>query len=395
MGAQRVSDAVRATWDGPEEHVAADACGKRPFAYTGESEAVQAIYEHTWRWLSGQSSSAVTLRLPMSLTESTAQVQVLQNVKSTEIERTAAAYCLGRTDAAGVSVLADSLLHSKWEEVRRAACYGLRSAIALHSGTVATEYAVESLQAAVDGPFMLANGAVGGTVAWLHALHFAPPSDRLMCCLEQFVARTLAEIEERTTSCAVLGHLTAWKPLLANRYQTDVAIDFEVTDRRRSLTEACSVLSALGTAALLGCGKMEREEQLALAVRACEVLLTLTSIPEPGVAFPSYLGHTVVTGEASSALLRLCSDATFVAASTPAARKVPVDWQNPGPEFNTVRSNVAEARRRLEGLCGSAAVSLGINDEITKGREQILELLCTASFPWDIASSDYVPLAAI
>ena len=336
----------------------------------------------------------------MSSTESAAHAQVLQDDKSTEIERTAAAYYLGRTDAAGVSILVDSLLHDEKEEIRRAACYGLRSAIALHapghSDTVAAaEYAVESLRAAVDGPFMLANGAVGGTVAWLHALHFAPPSDRLMCCLERFVARTLAEIEERTTSCLASGHLAAWMPLLANRYQTDVAIDFEVTDRRRSLTEACSLLSALGTAALLGCGEMEREEQIALAVRACEVLLTLTSSPEPGVAFPSYLGHTVVTGEASSALLRLCSDATFVAPSTPAARKVPVDWQNPGPEFNTVRSNVAEARRRLDGLCGAAAVSLGINDEITKGREQILDLLCTTSFPWDIASSEYVPLTAI
>ena len=101
----------------------------------------------------------------------------------------------------------------------------------------------------------------------------------------------------------------------------------------------------------------------------------------------------MVRGEASNALLRLCSDATHVAASTPATRKVPVDWQNPGPEFNGVRSNVAEALRRLKGLCGPAAVELGISAEVTKAREQILELLLATSFPWDVSSSEYVPLS--
>ena len=152
------------------------------------------------------------------------------------------------------------------------------------------------------------------------------------------------------------------------------------------------MLSALGTRALLGIGD-EGEQQTQLAVRACRVLLMLTTIPEPGVAFPSYLGHTVITGEASSALLRLCSDAALVSASTPATRNVPVDWQNPGPEFNGVRSNVAEALRRLESLCGPSATKLG-NAQVTKRREQILELLRTADFPWDVSSSEYVPLAA-
>jgi hypothetical protein len=40
-------------------------------------------------------------------------------------------------------------------------------------------------------------------------------------------------------------------PLLANRYQSEVAVDFEVTDRRRALSEAANVLSALGEGAVV------------------------------------------------------------------------------------------------------------------------------------------------
>ena len=394
MGAQRVSDAVRPTWNSVHEDYMRDGAGGQPFAYTGESKAVQAVYEHTWRWLRVDLSPAAAASSLSELSTDSpvaTHAEVLQNENSSEIERTGAAYSLGRNNTTGISVLVECLLRHEREEVRRAACYGLRSAIALHGSAVAAaEDAVEILQAAVDGPFALGNGAVSGTVAWLHALHFAPPSDRLLTCVERFVARTLDEIEDYTTSFGASGQLKAWEPLLANRYQTDVAIEFEVTDRRRSLAEACSLLAALVTAALLGGSESERKEQLAL--RACEVLLTLASIPEPGVAFPSYLGQTVTTAEASNALLRLCSDPTYVVASTPATRRVPVDWQNPGAEFNGVRSNVAEARRRLEGLCGPAAV--GINPEITKEREQILSLLCSTSFPWDIMQSEYLPLVA-
>jgi hypothetical protein len=388
MGAQRVSDAIRPTWFENDESVGSGSPG-RPFAYTGESEAVQAIYEHTWRWISGQSLAAAPVP---SADSAVAIAQVLQDENSNEVERTAAAYLLGRATEAGVSVLLNSIFsHHEREEVRRAACYGLRSALDRRTLTAAAEqqqqHAIGRLRTAIAGPFVPGNGAVSGTVAWLHALQFAPPSDCLLRCIEGFVLRTLREIEEHTANCEASGLLKAWEPLLANRYQTDAAIEFAVTDRRRSLTEACSLLSALGTAALLESGDGE------IAVRACSVLLKLASTPEPGVAFPSYLGHTVVRGEASNALLRLCSDATHVAASTPATRKVPVDWQNPGPEFNGVRSNVAEALRRLKGLCGPAAVELGISAEVTKAREQILELLLATSFPWDVSSSEYVPLS--
>lgn len=387
MGAQRVSDAIRPTWFENDESVGSGSPG-RPFAYTGESEAVQAIYEHTWRWISGQSLAAAPVP---SADSAVAIAQVLQNENSNEVERTAAAYLLGRASEAGISVLLNSIFSHEREEVRRAACYGLRSALDRRTLTAAEahvhEQAIGRLRTAIAGPFVPGNGAVSGTVAWLHALQFAPPSDCLLRCIEGFVLRTLREIEEHTANCEASGLLKAWEPLLANRYQTDAAIEFAVTDRRRSLTEACSLLSALGTAALLESGDGE------IAVRACSVLLKLASTPEPGVVFPSYLGHTVVTGEASNALLRLCSDATHVAASAPATRKVPVDWQNPGPEFNGVRSNVAEALRRLKGLCGPAAVELGISAEVTKAREQILELLLATSFPWDVSSSEYVPLS--
>ena len=391
MGAQRVSDAVQPTWFENGESLGSGSAG-RPFAYTGESEGVQAIYEHTWRWISGQSPAAAPA--PVADSVVAMEAQMLQNKNSNEVERTAAAYHLGRAGESGISVLLNSIFAHEREEVRRAACYGLRSALDRCTLTAAAEHAIELLRTAIDGPFVPGNGAVSGTVAWLHALQFAPPSDCLLRCIEGFVLRTLREIEEHTAKCAASGHLKVWEPLLANRYQTDAAIDFTVTDRRRSLTEACSLLSALGTAALLGCGDGDAKQRRALAVRACSVLLKLASIPEPGVCFPSYLGHTAVTGEASNALLRLCSDATHVAASTPATRKVPVDWQNPGPEFNGVRSNVAEALRRLKGLCGPAAVNLGINPEVTKAREQILELLLATSFPWDVSSSEYVPLSS-
>jgi hypothetical protein len=71
--------------------------------------------------------------------------------------------------------------------------------------------------------------------------------------------------------------------------------------------------------------------------------------------FPSFLGHTVATGEAASGLLRLCSDPELLGPSVPATRNVPVDWQNPGPEFNAIRAAVAEARRRLALVTAAAA----------------------------------------
>ena len=106
-------------------------------------------------------------------------------------------------------------------------------------------------------------------------------------------------------------------------------------------------------------------------------------------AFPSFLGHTVVTGEAAGALVRLCSDPDLVDASTPAHRNVPEDWQNPGPKFNSISQSIAEGLRRLRGLVSATEAG----DELAAGRRQLLAVLEGQEFPWDVSASDYMSIA--
>ena len=127
------------------------------------------------------------------------------------------------------------------------------------------------------------------------------------------------------------------------------------------------MLGSLGEQALLA--SAEQPAATRLAVRACAVLGRLVAMPEPGAAFPSFLNNRAVSGQAAEALLRLCSDGTRTAASSPAPGQpfraahvhtwvVPADWQTDGDNYDTlwISHTVAEVVRRLRDLCeGEAA----------------------------------------
>ena len=377
MGASRVSDPVQPTWSQCE----AGDDDEHPFAYTGEPEPVQRVYEHTYAWLCGRSVTA-----HITDEDSAAAHAVLTDIEASEVSRVAAAYTLGT--AGQVDALLATRVHPR-EQVRRATCYGLRALVRCGGGP-AQDKAVAVLLDSLRSGFELANGAVSGSVAALHSLAFAQPSEEIVRCLEDFVQRTLAEIE-RHTAAQSQEQLQEWAPLLPNRYQSEVAIDFDITDRRKALAEASATLAALGEAALRQAATLTNGAERSvssLAVRATTVIAGLACAEEePGVAFPSFLGHTVVCGQAAVALLQLCSDPQRVGASTPSRREVPEDWQNPGPKFNAVSQTVAEALRRLRSLVAEGPL------ESAPGRAEMLALLEGVDWPWDVSVSPHMPIA--
>eukprot|EP01046_Picozoa_sp_COSAG06_P013662 COSAG06_NODE_831_length_12041_cov_5.766789_6_plen_95_part_00 len=88
-----------------------------------------------------------------------------------------------------------------------------------------------------------AKGAVCGTPAVLHALAEASPSQQLLGALGEFWERTMTEVEDYCAG-ATEAELESYAGL--GRYQTQMPVDFYVTDRRNALTEALHAAGSIG-----------------------------------------------------------------------------------------------------------------------------------------------------
>jgi hypothetical protein len=236
MGASRVSDPLPAS--------ASTSSVVPPLSAATTASALCAARANAWEWLHGLPAQPPVARPAARLPHPAAAV--LQGA-ATEVERIEAAYLLASEGQ--VSVLLESLLSGGREACCRAACYGLRSTV--RRGGAAADVAVATLVPRLAGSFVMAYGAVSGTPAILHCLGHATPALRTVQGLAALLPRLLGEIAALTTA-QPLSRRRRWEKqgLLASRYQSEVAVEWGVADRRRAVAEACSALGGQGVGAV-------------------------------------------------------------------------------------------------------------------------------------------------
>ena len=191
---------------------------------------------------------------------------------ASERARQAAAYKLAASDdPAAVSALLSRFDSHPVERVRRAATYGITAAVARETTAAPNTAVVDALVAKLNAPFVPALGAVCGTPAVLHALAEASPTPQLLHALSEFWERTIShgatcclplfgccsqshlltllsslppvecgcvtEIEDYCAGASE-AELESYKGL--GRYQTQMPVDFYVTDRRNALVTSAN-----------------------------------------------------------------------------------------------------------------------------------------------------------
>ena len=106
-------------------------------------------------------------------------------------------------------------------------------------------------------------------------------------------------------------------PVLADRYQVDQGIHFDVLERRRTLAEGAAALGVIGSAVLRA---SMPDKVMAIAG---DVLAPLISNDEPGGRYPSFIIPDFVRLNASVAVLRLASDEHSAAATSADSENAP------------------------------------------------------------------------
>jgi hypothetical protein len=216
-----------------------------------------------------------------------------------------AAYQLGA--ALSTPGTAEVLLHCfdshRAERIRRAAAYGLTMRVSLEASTAGSDPTTSALLRKLTADFVPALGAVSGTPAVLHALAEAAPTEEVVGAFEVHWNRTMHEVESYCAAAVASQEPTLISPGDGQRwrYQTDVPIDFYITDRRNALTELLHAVGSVGCKAVLG-------GDVSLASRAALLILKGVALPEePGSIFPSYARVNLVRSASSSNLVKLLS----------------------------------------------------------------------------------------
>ena len=206
-------------------------------------DGVEAIWQQQWSRLCGAASPS------SEATDVAALVEQLEQGAS-ERARQAAAYQLAASDdLAALEALLSRFDSHPIERVRRAASYGVTAAVARETAAASSSTVTRALVAKLQAPFIPALGAVCGTPAVLHALAEASPSQQLLDTLGEFWERTVAEVEDY---CAGVTTAELESYMGLGRYQTQMPVDFYVTDRRNALTEAIHAAGSIGCAAIRG-----------------------------------------------------------------------------------------------------------------------------------------------
>eukprot|EP01043_Picozoa_sp_COSAG02_P051050 COSAG02_NODE_5323_length_4438_cov_6.014519_3_plen_744_part_00 len=393
MGASRVCDPVCPAWVCSDDLTAAK---------NREQSSVNAIVRAHWSWHCGTDRPQFSAASGITLPQTNAISAVLTEPSASETERIAAAYALGEIVvgcAKNSSVMAVTQLLQSFdadaEAVRRAASYGLRAALftpALFPEQLnpQQQYIADALVERLHLPFKGYCGTVGGSAAVVHVLAAAPmPYRAIATALATFATRTVAELASYTAAQApeLLDDL---RPLLSNRVQFDLPLDFDVLDRRLALSETCGALAAVGERAV----RAGESDTVTLVARA---LLDLVTEEEPGQQFPTFFGPANGQGirmQAAFGLLRLCSDPDRFFNTGPQDMQVSVtlcsrkEWIGPTstvckvqPQLDTVAATVAEALRRLRMLCPPTS-KLTERDQTQKAREQLLVAMTSTRLPW-------------
>ncbi len=395
MGASRVCDPVCPAW------VCADDLAA---ARTRKKSSFDVIVRAHWSWHCGTDRPQRSAASGITVLQTNAASAVFADASASESGRIAAAYALGEIVVGCTSdssvVAATQLLHgvdADAEAVRRAASYGLRAA--LFTSTLFPEqlnpqqqYIADALVERLHLPFKGYCGTVGGSAAAVHVLAAAPtPYRATATALATFAARTVAELASHTSAQdpELLDDLL---PLLPNRVQFDVPLDFGVLDRRLALSECCGALAAVGERAV----RAGESDTVTFVARA---LLDLVTGEEPGQQFPTFFGPAngqAIRMQAAFGLLRLCSDPGRSFATGPQDVQTSVllcsrkEWIGPTfvqPQLDTVAATVAEALRRLRLLCtpGSKPTE---RDQTQKAREQLLVAMESTWLPWRRVSEE-------
>jgi hypothetical protein len=360
MSARRVSEPLAHS---DTEHTAGEE-KTAPFAYTGASAGVQAVYEAVWAWLRGarqlpgRSSSERGGMHAVSEAEA-----ALRSSDSSEVERTGAAYRLAQDECgvAGVDVLLScTALHvaadgeqegrgeSCSEATQRAAFYGLRAVLMLETrgnGT-ARSRVLAALLPVLRGAFLANEGAVCGTAAVLFVLAAAPffngsrpclagtamadgakeVDAELLLAIIQWIERTRLELQELTVvpqqqprvepetgsdqarGGEPVGGGASRRKTSSQGQKEGHNVPQAVEDRRRAMVEAGYALARAGMAALA-----HGDTQPVL--RAVEMLLRTATdggvtqqqaTMDGGSGGNKSHGKSVAHG-AAAALLQLCS----------------------------------------------------------------------------------------
>ena len=126
-----------------------------------------------------------------------------------------------------------------------------------------------------------------------------------------------AEAELTRTDTTGRGRLAEDDPVLADRYQVDQEIHFDVLERRRTLAEGAAALGVIGSAVLRA---SMPDKVMAIAAG---VLAPLISNDEPGGRYASFIIPDFVRLNATAAILRLASDEHSAAATSADSENAP------------------------------------------------------------------------
>jgi hypothetical protein len=292
LGVRRVSAPVAPSWrhDTSVTEIPLEGGG-------GASDGAEALWQQHWSRL------CATQYVPTSPAVDVAALLVELEEGRSERTRQGAAYQLGVAATPGsAQALLDRFDAHPLEDVRRASTYGLTMRVALEA-TTGGGPVTEALVRKLDAEFVPALGAVCGTPAALHALAEAAATPGLLDAFEQHWERTMAEVGECCAAAVAAGEPTLIPPRDGQRwrYQTDVPIDFYITDRRNALTELLHAVGSVGCVAV-------RDGEAVLASRAAALILRGVALEEePGSIFPSYARVNLVRSASASNLIKLLS----------------------------------------------------------------------------------------
>ena len=289
---------------------------QQPALADSDGESVSSMAQASTHYLFGHLPPAPTRRDGDRLAERVAR-------SLSEEERMSAAYMLGALAGDDREALAylQALVTAEEECVRRACFHGLGIA-----GKAAVPFLAEllkgpatvlaklqpSAQANVDRQQQMIVCAVHA--ALIAATHSRDSEAAEVATDAIIFARQRAKAELTRTDKRPLAEDD---PVLADRYQVDQEIHFDVLERRRTLAQGAAALGVIGSAVLRSC-----MPDKVMAIVA-DVLAPLISNDEPGGRYPSFIIPNFVRLNASVAVLRLASDEHSAAATSADSENAP------------------------------------------------------------------------
>jgi hypothetical protein len=187
--------------------------------------------------------------------------------------------------------------------------------------------------------------AMNVTVMCAHALgqlaDCMPPNiaTRAASALAAAMTQATREIDRRVQTLPTQQR-EAYAVHLGSEYQSEVAIEFDVLERRRLLAEGSVALSQIGQRAAL-------RGDVAVSTLVLDSLLAVVTQGscDPGAdTFPAFIRPQTAQHNAATALVRLCSHPATSAPDVPRKHGVPLR------EGGNLRSLMEVARRRLAAV---------------------------------------------